>query len=122
MYPPLAYEQTTIKAKIGEELFIARGKVVIAQGWKEVYQHDLEEEEPKDSLSEQTLPVIKRGDCLKVRSLTQTKGETKPPEPFTEGTLLSAMENPANILSQVNNGVYQNRRQKREHVALVATW
>ncbi|ABO51725.1 DNA topoisomerase III [Desulforamulus reducens MI-1] len=102
LYPPFAYEQTTIKAKMGEELFIARGKVVIAQGWKEVYQHDLEEEEPKDSLSEQTLPVIKRGDCLKVRSLTQTKGETKPPEPFTEGTLLSAMENPAKYMSQDN--------------------
>ncbi|MDI5790779.1 hypothetical protein PO124_27285 [Bacillus licheniformis] len=37
----------------------------------------------------------RKGDTLSVRSLTETKGETKPPARFNEGTLLSAMENPA---------------------------
>ena len=45
---------------------------------------------------DQTLPKLAKGDTLSVRSLTETKkGETKPPARFNEGTLLSAMENPA---------------------------
>lgn len=99
LFPPFEYEQTTIKAKISEELFIAKGKVVIAQGWKEVYDNHFEEEDSPDSISEQILPGINKGDILKVINLSQTKGETKPPEPFTEGSLLSAMENPIKYMS-----------------------
>lgn len=102
LYPPFEYEQTTIKAKIGEEVFIAKGKTVLAQGWKEIYDKNPEEEEDAESLSEQNLPPVNKGDRLPVLSLTQTKGETKPPEPFTEGSLLSAMENPAKYMAQEN--------------------
>lgn len=103
-YPPFEYEQTTITAKIGTELFLARGKRVTAQGWKEVYESGWEEEDttdaadPEDNLAEQTLPAVGIGDTLNIRSLNPTKGETRPPEPFTEGTLLSAMENPAKYM------------------------
>lgn len=31
--------------------------------------------------------------------MKQTEGETKPPEPFNEGSLLSAMENPARFMA-----------------------
>lgn len=102
LYPPFECEQTTIKAKIGEEVFIAKGKTVLAQGWKEVYDKNLEEEEDGESLSEQILPPVNKGDRLPVLSLAQTKGETKPPEPFTEGSLLSAMENPVKYMAQEN--------------------
>lgn len=99
LYPPFEYEQTTIKAKIGQELFVAKGKVVLAQGWKEVYDHNVAEEETDEGIQEQTLPSLKRGDNLKVTNITKTTGETKPPEPFTEGTLLSAMENPKKYMA-----------------------
>ncbi|GAB6179253.1 DNA topoisomerase III [Desulfotomaculum defluvii] len=103
LYPPYEYEQTTIKVAIGEELFVAKGKVVLAQGWKEVYQHEVEEEDDSSgSLVEQILPVINKGEVLRVLSLNQTKGETKPPEPFTEGSLLTAMENPTKYMPQGN--------------------
>ncbi len=100
--PPFEYEQTTIKANIGEETFIAKGKTVIAQGWKEIYQNIIEDEDANDGMSDQILPSLKKGDTLKVVSLSQTTGKTKPPAPFNEGTLLSAMENPVRYMASDN--------------------
>lgn len=99
LYPPFEYEQTTIKAKIGEENFIAKGKTVIAEGWKEVYDSRFDEEASNEDVSEQRLPSLNKGDILNISNVTQTKGETKPPAPFNEATLLSAMENPVKYMS-----------------------
>lgn len=93
LYPPFEYEQTTIKAKIGNEIFIAKGKKVVFEGWKEVYSNDFQGNGEEDIL-EQVFPSISRGDILKISSIIQTNGKTKPPAPFNEATLLSAMENP----------------------------
>lgn len=38
----------------------------------------------------------------KISDVSQTRGETKPPAPFNEGTLLSAMENPAKYMAGEN--------------------
>jgi DNA topoisomerase-3 len=94
LYPPFEYEETSIRAKIGEEYFIAKGKVVIVQGWKEIYENKFDDEDDKEDLKEQILPIINKGDVLKIASLNQTRGETRPPAYFNEATLLSAMENP----------------------------
>jgi len=99
LYPPFEYEQTTIKANIGNEYFIAKGKVIISQGWKEVYENIFDDEQTEEGISEQLLPAVKKGDVLKVSSVSQTRGETKPPAPFNEATLLSAMENPIKYMS-----------------------
>lgn len=98
LYPPSEYEQTTIKAKIGDENFIAKGKRVISAGWKEVYSNNYYDEDEEEN-EDQNLPVINKGDPLKVISLVQTTGKTKPPAPFNEGTLLQAMENPVKYMS-----------------------
>lgn len=98
LYPPFEYTQINLSAKIGEETFIARGKTIISQGWKEVYENNFNDDDQED-ISEQTLPNINVGDVLKVSSLNLTKGQTKPPAPFNEGTLLSAMENPVKYMA-----------------------
>lgn len=94
LFPPFEYEQTTIKVKIADQNFIAKGKVVIHNGWKEVYENNFEEEDKNEDIKEQLLPKLNKGDEIKILSVTQTSGETKPPAPFNEATLLSAMENP----------------------------
>jgi DNA topoisomerase III len=94
LLPPFEFEQTTLKVTIGKEAFTAKGKRIIQQGWKEVYQYDEE-----DGDEDQSLPALQKGDQLKLSSISMTKGETKPPEPFNEGTLLSAMENPVRFMS-----------------------
>ena len=45
-------------------------------------------------VKDQQLPDLKKGDVLHGLSLKMTEGKTKPPAPFNEATLLSAMENP----------------------------
>lgn len=98
MYPPFEYEETTIKAKIGEETFIAKGKHVISQGWKAVYDYNSDDNDSED-IGEQIISHINKGDILKISNIHQTSGQTKPPAPLNEGTLLSAMENPAKYMA-----------------------
>ncbi|WP_371371679.1 DNA topoisomerase III [Sporomusa aerivorans] len=99
LYPPFIYEQTTIKTQIGPENFIAKGKTVLAPGWRELYSSNPEEEEAADEIAEQMLPSsLNKGDSLAITAVNMTRGETKPPAPFNEATLLSAMENPAKYM------------------------
>ena len=104
LYPPFEYEQVSLTVDIGGEIFAAGGKTVKAAGWKEVYEaggDDWEDEETGRDLEagkavrEQKLPSIGKGDRFTGLHFTITEGKTKPPAPFTEATLLSAMENPA---------------------------
>ncbi|PPK79923.1 DNA topoisomerase-3 [Lacrimispora xylanisolvens] len=98
LYPPFEYEQTELEVLIGGESLVARGKTVKAAGWKEVYESPDEDEDEEAEVKEQTLPSVKKGDPVKGFTLLQTEGKTKPPAPFNEATLLSAMENPVSYL------------------------
>lgn len=93
LYPPFEYEQTELTLTMGKESFAAKGKVVKSLGWKEVYENQ-EEEAEEQELKEQKLPQLKKGDKLTGLVVSMTEGKTKPPAPFNEATLLSAMENP----------------------------
>lgn len=99
LYPPFEYEQTSVKAQIGNEIFIAKGKRVITPGWKEVYNNEFADDEQANDISDQTLPIINKGEMFNIVKLSLTQGKTKPPAPFNEGSLLSAMENPARYMS-----------------------
>ncbi len=105
LYPPFEYNQISVTASIGGEHFIAKGKVILAQGWKEVYDNSFDEDDGKEDIREQIMPNLNKGDMLKVISLTETKGDTKPPAPFNEGTLLSAMENPVKYMDTENSAL-----------------
>lgn len=98
-FPSFQYEQTQVTVEIAGEHFVAPGKIIKSQGWKEVYgdlqtTEDETENEEDRSLKDQTLPEIKEGDRLPELYISMTEGKTKPPAPFNEATLLSAMENP----------------------------
>ncbi|WP_087972488.1 DNA topoisomerase III [Oceanobacillus rekensis] len=92
---PYEFEQTTITASIGNEQFVAKGKVIKKLGWKEIYNNSTNEEEAND---DQRLPVINKGDEFANIKISLTEGETKQPERFTEGALLHAMENPVRYM------------------------
>lgn len=100
LYPPYEYEQTTVVAEIEGEHFTASGQIVKQMGWKEVYENQWETEEEEDSVSDsqQTLPPLKKGERLEAIVFRVKEGKTKPPAPFNEATLLSAMENPINYM------------------------
>ena len=101
LYPPFEYEQTTMRGEAAGETFVARGKIIKNQGWKEAYETslDLEDDEEEDiGVKEQALPDIKRGASFPAGQAKLTSGKTKPPAPFNEATLLSAMENPVKYM------------------------
>ena len=102
LFPAFEYEQLTLRAKIGDENFVARGKTILSIGWKEVYENRFEDDDAADDLKEQILPRIEKGDTLNVKLIAQTSGQTKPPARFNEATLLSAMENPTKYMDTQN--------------------
>ena len=104
LYPPFEYEQTTVKAGCEKEEFLAKGKIVLKEGWKEAYEgswSDEEDEEQKgeSALREQKLPNLEKGmqfsNNIRIEIIT---GTTRPPAHFNEATLLSAMENPVRYM------------------------
>lgn len=117
--PPFLYEQTKLKAKLGSEVFIASGKIVQALGWKEVYENKFDDGDDGD-LKDQQLPKLSKGDTLNIVSIIQTKGQTKPPAPLNEATLLSAMENPTKYIP-TNDKQLANTLGKTGGLGTVAT-
>lgn len=100
LMPPFEYIQTNIKAEINKEIFIAKGQVIKSKGWKALYDKEIIDDNSKeDDLKDQVLPKLNNGDLLKINSVDLSKGQTKPPARFNEGTLLSAMENPQKYIS-----------------------
>ncbi|GIN88592.1 DNA topoisomerase 3 [Heyndrickxia sporothermodurans] len=102
LFPAFEYEQLTLRAKIANETFIARGKTILHAGWKEVYENRFEDDDVTDDVKEQILPRIEKGDTLNIKLIMQTSGQTKPPARFNEATLLSAMENPTKYMDAQN--------------------
>lgn len=117
LYPPYEYEQVRMTVDIEGEKFLAGGKTTKSKGWKEVYEEestgrngfagedweDMEDgnsaaekrmQTGQEKLKEQELPSLKKGDKITGITFKVTEGKTKPPAPFNEATLLSAMENP----------------------------
>ena len=102
LFPAFEYEQLTLRTKVGNETFIARGKTILHAGWKEVYENRFEDDDATDDVKEQLLPRIEKGDTLTIKLIMQTSGQTKPPARFNEATLLSAMENPTKYMDTQN--------------------
>ncbi|WP_407272486.1 DNA topoisomerase III [Radiobacillus sp. PE A8.2] len=98
--PAFEYEQTTITVLVEGERFTAKGKNILKQGWKEIYNNRYEDDQ--DDNDDQTLPATNKGEKLSNLKVSLTTGQTKPPERFTEGTLLQAMENPAKYMTEQN--------------------
>ena len=98
--PPCVYEETVIRASIEKECFTARGKRMVEKGWQEAYEDNRydEEDEAKEEVREQNLPLLEAGMKIGQPKISLREGKTKPPARFTEGTLLSAMENPVRYM------------------------
>lgn len=89
---PYEYEEVELTLTCGGHNFTAKGKIVLNQGWKAVYDRNFSfEEEEEES---QSLPDVRQGQRLKVSSVQVTNGKTPPPPRYTEATLLTAMEHP----------------------------
>lgn len=95
LYPPYEYEEVKIKIQVENEEFTAKGKVVKSLGYKEIYDASQDADKESDHL-----PKLSKNDVIRNIEFSITEGKTKPPAPFNEASLLSAMENPISFLEQ----------------------
>jgi len=92
---PFVYEAVTATFDCGGHTFTVKGKQVLSQGWRaiqEVFRSSLKEK-PGDEDSESVLPALTEGQVFESVAASVTEHFTSPPKPYTEDTLLSAMEN-----------------------------
>lgn len=85
---PYRYEEMKIEAEIDGERLVAKANNEKELGWKVLYQEKGEKS---------SFPELKQGQSL-AANVKLAEGQTEPPERFTEGTLLQAMENPVKYM------------------------
>ena len=95
-YPDCLFTTTTVTGEVEKVGFKVTGKQIISEGWRFVYAKDKKtedetEEEGKEKDEEQLLPPFVKGEQGDHKP-SLTKKMTTPPKPYTEATLLRAME------------------------------
>ena len=92
---PYEYETVTATFDCGGYIFTAKGKRTLSEGWREIeriFRSSLKEK-PEDTDNGGVLPDFTEGQAFEKVEATITEHFTSPPKPYTEDTLLSAMEN-----------------------------
>ncbi len=92
-YPDCQFATTTVQGKVEEVEFKTSGKQILVLGWREVIKPAKQEEEKKEGQEdeEKTLPIFTKGEHGPHQPQLAEKW-TSPPKPYTEATLLRAME------------------------------
>ena len=86
------YEAVTATFDCGGQLFTAKGKRILSEGWQDIDQtfRTFLKEAPEKA---EVFPDFSEGRTYEVAATTLAERFTQPPKPYTEDTLLSAMEN-----------------------------
>ena len=93
-YPDSKVSTTTVLGKVDGIEFKTSGKQILEQGWRVVFAQpgtQQEKEDGQEADAEKTLPDFKAGESGPHIPDLQEKW-TQPPKPYTEATLLRAME------------------------------
>lgn len=89
-YPECKISTTTVLGEVGKIEFKVTGKQILEHGWRVVFNKAKEEDESENE-EERTLPVFVEGENGEHEPSFAEKW-TSPPKPYTEATLLRAME------------------------------
>lgn len=92
-YPDCVFSTTTVLGKVEEVEFKTTGKQILEPGWREVIKPQKQQDEKKEGEEdeEKTLPAFEKGEHGPHQPQL-TEKQTTPPKPYTEATLLRAME------------------------------
>lgn len=92
-YPDFKFQTTRVIVEVKDETFVSKGKIVKDLGWKKLYQ--------KAGANEDTLlPAVKKNDPITIHDTELQSKKTTPPKPYTEASLLSAMENAGRFVEE----------------------
>nr|MDQ3818263.1 DNA topoisomerase [Acidobacteriota bacterium] len=89
---PAIFDQTTIDIEAGRFLFRATGSVQKFDGFLKVYQEGRDEKTEDDEEAERKLPLVEKGEALKLNTVAPEQHFTEPPPRYTEATLVKALE------------------------------
>ncbi|HEX8096875.1 MAG TPA: type I DNA topoisomerase, partial [Pyrinomonadaceae bacterium] len=89
------FDQTTIDIEAGRFLFRATGSVLKFDGFLKVYQEGRDEKAEDDEEAERSLPLVEKGEPLRLNTVTPEQHFTEPPPRYTEATLVKALEEKA---------------------------
>ncbi|MDY5630889.1 MAG: DNA topoisomerase 3 [Bacteroidaceae bacterium] len=90
-YPDCTFETTTVLGQVGDTPFKATGKHITDEAWRILWKKDDKDAESDAQNAEKTLPEFTKGENGP-HAPTLTEKQTTPPKPYTEATLLRAME------------------------------
>ena len=92
---PFVCETVTATFDCGGHTFTAKGKQVLSQGWRAIQEvfHSSLKEKPEDEDAGGVLPALTEGQVFEPVAASVTEHFTAPPRPYTEDSLLAAMEN-----------------------------
>ena len=102
-YPDCEFNTTTVMAQVGEYGFKATGKEILKSGWRDLYNKpgdksvDDEDKQKADDEDNGVMPHFEKGESGP-HEPSVLKRTTQPPKPYTEGTLLRAMETAGKIV------------------------
>ena len=93
---PQEYETVTAVFDCGGKQFTAKGKTILMAGWKDIdarFRATLKAKPDEDSAEDVALPELSEGQIFEAATASVSEHYTTPPKPYTEDSLLSAMEN-----------------------------
>jgi DNA topoisomerase-1 len=120
---PAVFDQTTIDIQAGRFIFRATGSVQKFDGFLKIYQEGRDEKAEEDDEAERSLPLVEKGETLKLNSIAPEQHFTEPPPRYTEATLVKALEEKgigrpstyAAIMSTIQEREYVEKLQGRFH-------
>jgi DNA topoisomerase-1 len=126
---PAIFDQTTIDIEAGRFTFRATGSVQKFDGFLKVYQEGRDEKAEDDDEAERKLPLVQKGEALKLNAIAPEQHFTEPPPRFTEATLVKILEEKgigrpstyAAIMTTILDREYVEKHEGRFHPTALGT-
>ncbi|MGZ4166185.1 MAG: DNA topoisomerase 3 [Solirubrobacteraceae bacterium] len=103
-HPEAVFENTRVETTVSGHVFRTRGKLLLVPGWRGVYGEtaDLDDAgaDEEDEGREQRLPKLVKDESVSTLDVKSEEKETKPPQRYTEGRLLGAMETAGKLVEE----------------------
>ncbi|MCD9114846.1 DNA topoisomerase III [Pseudomonas alliivorans] len=95
--PHHEFDRTEVELECGAERLTAVGKQTLVLGWKGLLSDNAEDDEPGQKT--QVLPALQQGSQYAVDDVELKSMRTAAPKPLTEGDLIRAMKNVAQLVN-----------------------
>src|SRR5687767_10715015 len=126
---PAVFDQTTIDIEAGRFIFRATGSVLKFDGFLKVYEEGRDEKAEEDEEAARKLPLVEKGENLKLNAVSPEQHFTEPPPRYTEATLVKALEEKgigrpstyAAIMTTIQDREYVEKVEGRFHPTALGT-